>query len=128
MNMSTQFKGSIGRTWQDSKPWWPQQVKAPVDAPNIAYIILDDVGYGWLSCYGGPIDTPNIDKLAANGLLYNNWHTTALCSPTRACLLTGRNHHSDFAETHPGRLHMDLPDNVSIRDGDKRAIELPAPG
>ncbi|HZD34934.1 MAG TPA: arylsulfatase, partial [Nitrososphaeraceae archaeon] len=59
-----------------------------------AYIILDDVGYGWLSCYGGPIETPNIDKLASNGLLYNNWHTTALCSPTRACLLTGRNHHS----------------------------------
>jgi arylsulfatase A-like enzyme len=92
--MSNQFKGSIGRTWEDSKPWWPQPIKAPADAPNIAYIILDDVGYGWLSCYGGPIDTPNIDKLAANGLLYNNWHTTALCSPTRACLLTGRNHHS----------------------------------
>jgi arylsulfatase A-like enzyme len=91
---STQFKGSIGRTWEESKPWWPQRVKAPEDAPNILYIILDDVGYGWLSCYGGPISTPNIDKLAANGLLYNNWHTTALCSPTRACLLTGRNHHS----------------------------------
>jgi arylsulfatase A-like enzyme len=94
MGMSNLFKGSIGRTWQDSKPWWPQPIKAPIDAPNILYIILDDVGYGWISCYGGPIDTPNIDKLAANGLLYNNWHTTALCSPTRACLLTGRNHHS----------------------------------
>lgn len=92
--MSTQFKGSIGRTWEDSKAWWPQPTKAPAEAPNIACIILDDVGYGWLSCYGGPIDTPNIDKLAANGLLYNNWHTTALCGPTRACLLTGRNHHS----------------------------------
>ncbi|HEY7079512.1 MAG TPA: arylsulfatase [Nitrososphaeraceae archaeon] len=92
--MSTQFKGVIGRTWEDSKAWWPQPVKAPAEAPNIACIILDDVGYGWLSCYGGPIDTPNINKLAANGLLYNNWHTTALCGPTRACLLTGRNHHS----------------------------------
>ena len=92
--MSNQFKGSIGRTWEDSKPWWPQPTRAPADAPDIVYIILDDVGYGWLSCYGGPIDTPNIDKLAANGLRYNNWHTTALCSPSRACLLTGRNHHS----------------------------------
>ena len=67
--MSNQFKGSIGRTWQDSKPWVPHPIKAPVDAPNIVYIILDDVGYGWSSGYGGPIDTPNIDRLAANGLL-----------------------------------------------------------
>ncbi|MGC2681891.1 MAG: arylsulfatase [Candidatus Nitrosopolaris sp.] len=92
--MNTQFKGTIGRTWKDSKPWWPQPTHAPTDAPDIVYIVLDDVGFGWLSCYGGPIDTPNMDKLAANGLLYNNWHTTALCSPSRACLLTGRNHHS----------------------------------
>lgn len=94
MSSGTHFKGSIGRTWEDSKPWWPQPARAPADAPDIVYIILDDVGFGWLGCYGGPIDTPNIDKLAANGLLYNNWHTTALCSPSRACLLTGRNHHS----------------------------------
>ena len=94
MSSTNQFKGSIGRTWEESKPWWPQPVMHQLTLQNIAYIILDDVGYGWLSCYGGPIDTPNIDKLAANGLLYNNWHTTALCSPTRACLLTGRNHHS----------------------------------
>ena len=59
--------------------------RAPADAPDIVYIILDDVGFGWLGCYGGPIDIPNIDKLAAIGLLYNNWHTTALCSPSRAC-------------------------------------------
>lgn len=107
--MSNQFRGSIGRTWQESKPWWPQPTRAPPDAPNIAFIILDDVGYGWLSCYGGPIETPNIDELARNGLLYNNWHTTALCSPTRATLLTGRNHHSvstgavtDMATGFPG--------------------------
>jgi arylsulfatase A-like enzyme len=107
--VTTQFRGSIGRTWQESKPWWPQPTRAPPDAPNIALIILDDVGYGWLSCYGGPIETPNIDGLARNGLLYNNWHTTALCSPTRATLLTGRNHHSvstgtvtDMATGFPG--------------------------
>ena len=107
--MSKQFRGFIGRTWQESKPWWQQPTRAPPDAPNIALIILDDVGYGWLSCYGGPIETPNIDRLARNGLLYNNWHTTALCSPTRATLLTGRNHHSvstgtvtDLATGFPG--------------------------
>ncbi|MDP8887428.1 MAG: arylsulfatase [Thermoproteota archaeon] len=107
--MSMQFRGSIGRTWQESKPWWPQPTQAPPDAPNIVIIILDDVGYGWLSCYGGSIETPNIDGLARNGLLYNNWHTTALCSPTRATLLTGRNHHSvstgavtDMATGFPG--------------------------
>ena len=60
---SSQFKGTIGRTWEESKPWWPQPIRAPADAPDILYIILDDVGYGWLSCYGGPIETPNIDKL-----------------------------------------------------------------
>ena len=75
---SSEFKGTIGRTWDESKPWWPQPTRAPADAPDVLYIILDDVGFGWLSCYGGPIETPNIDKLAANGLLYNNWHTTAL--------------------------------------------------
>jgi arylsulfatase A-like enzyme len=107
--MSMQFRGSIGRTWQESKPWWPQPTQAPPDAPNIVIIILDDVGYGWLSSYGGSIETPNIDGLARNGLLYNNWHTTALCSPTRATLLTGRNHHSvstgavtDMATGFPG--------------------------
>jgi arylsulfatase A-like enzyme len=107
--MSMQFRGSIGRTWQESKPWWPQPTRAPPDAPNIVIIILDDVGYGWLSSYGGSIETPNIDGLARNGLLYNNWHTTALCSPTRATLLTGRNHHSvstgavtDMATGFPG--------------------------
>ncbi|MDT2008082.1 sulfatase-like hydrolase/transferase [Rhodococcus opacus] len=66
--------------------------KAPPGSPNVLYIVLDDVGYGALGCYGGPIDTPNIDKIAANGLRYTQWHTTALCSPTRSCLLTGRNH------------------------------------
>jgi arylsulfatase A-like enzyme len=92
--LSKQFKGTIGRIYEESKPWWPQSIRAPPDAPDVVLIVLDDVGYGWLSSYGGPIDTPNIERLAKNGLLYNNWHTTALCSPTRATLLTGRNHHS----------------------------------
>ena len=64
-------------------------------APNVLFIILDDTGFGQLGCYGAPMDTPNLNRLAKNGLLYNNMHTTALCSPTRSCILTGRNHHSN---------------------------------
>ena len=89
------FHGHIGRTYDESEPWWPDQTRAPEDAPNILLITLDDVGFGQLGCYGGLIDTPNIDRLAENGLRYNNFHTTALCSPTRSCLMTGRNHHSN---------------------------------
>ena len=70
-------------------------MRAKEGAPNVLFIVLDDTGYGHLGCYGGLIDTPNLDKLAANGLLYANMHTTALCSPTRSCILTGRNHHSN---------------------------------
>ena len=64
-------------------------------APNVLFIVIDDTGFGQLGCYGSPIATPNIDKLAKNGLLFNNMHTTALCSPSRSCILTGRNHHSN---------------------------------
>ncbi|MFC7229034.1 sulfatase-like hydrolase/transferase [Salinirubellus salinus] len=90
-----EFHGRIGRTYDESEPWWPEQTRAPEDAPNVLTIVLDDVGFGQLGCYGGLVDTPNIDRLAENGLRYNNFHTTALCSPTRSCLLTGRNHHSN---------------------------------
>ena len=64
-------------------------------APNVLYIVLDDTGFGQLGCFGSPINTPNIDKLADNGLRYTNMHTTALCSPTRSCIMNGRNHHSN---------------------------------
>lgn len=84
----------IGLTYKDSTPCWPQVAQPPKGAPNVIFIVLDDVGFAQLGCFGGPIETPNIDRLAANGLRYSNFHTTALCSPTRACLLTGRNHHS----------------------------------
>lgn len=88
------FQGRIGLSWRDSTPWWPQQRQAPSGAPNIVMIVLDDVGFAQLGCFGSDIDTPHMDSLAAEGLRYNNFHTTALCSPTRACLLTGRNHHT----------------------------------
>lgn len=87
------FKGKIGRTVYESEPWWPES-PMPAGKPNVVLVVLDDTGYSHFGCYGSNIDTPNIDKLAAGGLRYTNFHTTALCSPTRACLLTGRNHHA----------------------------------
>ncbi|WP_284011457.1 arylsulfatase [Haloarcula pelagica] len=90
-----EFHGHVGRTYDESEPWWPAETRAPEDAPNVLLITLDDVGFGQLGCFGGLVDTPNIDRLAENGLRYNNFHTTALCSPTRSCLMTGRNHHSN---------------------------------
>lgn len=91
-----EFQGRIGQNYQDSQPDWNPALplRAPASAPNVLVIVLDDVGYGHLGCYGGPIETPNLDKLAAGGLRYNNFHTTALCSPSRGALLTGRNHHA----------------------------------
>jgi arylsulfatase A-like enzyme len=91
----TAFPGVIGRTFDVSTPAWPEPLRAKEGAPNVLFIILDDTGYGQLGCFGSPIDTPNLDKLAKNGIRFNNMHTTALCSPTRSCVLTGRNHHSN---------------------------------
>ena len=77
-----------------SKPGQSRK-RAKAGAPNVLFIVLDDVGFGQLGCYGSPINTPQMDALAENGLRFNNMHTTALCSPTRSCILTGRNHHSN---------------------------------
>lgn len=91
-----QFKGKIGQTVNESTPDWPPLARAPKGAPNVLYIVLDDVGYAALGCYGSPvIKTPHMDKLAKNGVRYRNFHTTALCSPSRSAFLTGRNHHSN---------------------------------
>ena len=88
------FGGTIGRTVKDSKPWWPQAKKPPAGAPNILIVLFDDVGFSDFGCFGSRIATPTIDALAAEGLRYTGFHTTAMCSTTRAALLTGRNHHS----------------------------------
>lgn len=88
------FRGKIGETYKDSTPNFPLPVKAAKGSPNVLLILLDDVGFGMTSTFGGPVPTPHLDKLAANGLKYNRFHTTALCSPTRGALLAGRNHHS----------------------------------
>jgi len=89
-----EFHGVIGRTTADSKPDFPQPVAAPKGAPNVLLILTDDVGFGASSTFGGPIPTPTLDELAARGLKYNRFHTTALCSPTRAALITGRDQHT----------------------------------
>lgn len=88
------FQGSIGRTYRESEPWWLAPPAAPAGAPNIVFVVLDDVGFSDLGCYGSEVRTPRMDALAAGGLRYSNFHVTSMCSPTRACLLTGRNAHS----------------------------------
>src|SRR5262247_4090156 len=89
------FQGNVGRTYADSDPaQFPQPVQAPKGAPNVLLILIDDVGFGQFSTFGGGIPSPTMDRLAKEGLRFNRFHTTALCSPTRAALITGRNHHS----------------------------------
>ena len=90
-----EFRGVVGRYHTESVPWWPEPVRPPAGAPNVVLVVLDDVGFAQLGCFGSDIATPALDGLAAAGLRYTNFHTTALCSPTRATLLTGRNHHSN---------------------------------
>ena len=87
------FAGVIGRTLADSVPHFPERPHPGESAPNVVVILLDDLGFAHLGCYGSTIETPNVDRLAAGGLRYTNFHVTPICSPTRAALLTGRNHH-----------------------------------
>lgn len=90
-----EFQGKVGKTYKESDPpQFPQPVRAPNGAPNVVLILLDDTGFGQYSAFGGGVPSPALEKLAAEGLKYNRFHTTALCSPTRAALITGRNHHS----------------------------------
>ncbi len=109
------FPGTIGSTKATSIPAWPVGPRAPAAAPNVLLVVLDDVGFAQLGCFGSDIATPTFDRLAADGLRYRNFHTTAMCSPTRACLLTGRNHHTcgmggitDLAMGYPG-YHGRIP-------------------
>ncbi|AUP79992.1 arylsulfatase [Flavivirga eckloniae] len=88
-----EFKGKISKTYEESKEWWPKKKRPKKGSPNVLILLLDDVGFAQVGCFGGLIDTPNIDKLAGDGLRYNNFHTTALCSPSRATLMAGRNPH-----------------------------------
>ena len=96
------FEGVIGRTAQDSTPSPLQRARPASDSPNVVYIVLDDTGFGDLGCYGSLVSTPSIDSLAEGGLLFNNFQSKAVCSPTRASLLTGRNAHSVGMKELPG--------------------------
>lgn len=94
MSDNVGFKGVIKTSMSDSTPWWPEPKRSPEGAPNILYVVLDDTGYSQLGCYGSGVPTPNMDSLAADGLRYSDFHVCALCSPTRASLLTGCNCHT----------------------------------
>ena len=111
--MRAEFKGVIGDDWRTSTPWWPASVEPPPGAPNVVLVVLDDVGFAQLGCYGSDIGTPTLDGLADGGVRLTNFHTTAVCSATRACLLTGRNHHRSGL----GRV-ADLPSGFPGYDGE----------
>ncbi len=117
------FGGQIGLDAKDSKPFWPAQVVPPKGAPNILLIMTDDAGYGISSTFGGVIPTPALDRIASMGLRYTQFHSTALCSPTRAALITGRNHHSvgygvvsEQATGYPGYDSIIGLDNATIAE------------
>lgn len=94
MSASPEFKGKIAKSYEDSQEWWAPEITPPKEAPNVIIFLLDDVGFAQVGSFGGLIETPNIDQLAEAGLRFNNFHTTALCSPSRASLMAGRNPHS----------------------------------
>lgn len=115
------FEGVIKELAQDSKPFWPARIVPPAGAPNVLLIMTDDVGFGAPSTFGGVIPTPSLDRIANDGLRYTNFHSTALCSPTRAALITGRNHHSagfgvvsETATGYPGYDSIITDDKATI--------------
>jgi hypothetical protein len=115
------FGGVIKETARESTPYWPPRVVPPKGAPNILLVMTDDEGYGVSSTFGGVIPTPTLDAIAASGLRYTQFHSTALCSPTRAALITGRNHHSvgygvigELSTGYPGYDSLIGPENATI--------------
>jgi len=120
-NPPAPFAGKMGLTTADSKPGWPPTVVPPRGAPNILLIMTDDQGYGVTSTFGGVIPTPSMDRLAKVGLRYTQFHSTALCSPTRAALITGRNHHSVGTGV-IGELSTGYPGYNSVIPKDKATI------
>src|SRR5277367_2815249 len=115
------FGGVIKESAKDSTPWWPPRVVPPKDAPNVLLVMTDDQGYGVPGTFGGVIPTPALDRIAAAGLRYTQFHSTALCSPTRAAVITGRNHHSvgygvigELSTGYPGYDSVIGPDSATI--------------
>ena len=93
MSNPAEFGGVVGRTVRESTPWWPPPNRAPKSSPNVVFVLLDDMGFSDIGPFGSEIPTPTIDRLAANGLRFTNYHTTPLCSPSRAAIQTGMNPH-----------------------------------
>jgi len=121
------FGGVIKETAPESKPWWPPRVVPPKGAPNVLLIMTDDVGFGAPGTFGGVIPTPTMDRIAAEGLRYTNFHSTSLCSPTRAAIITGRNHHSEgFGVV--GEIATGFPGYDSIIPIDKGTIGVTLKG
>jgi len=116
-----EFGGVIKERASDSKAWWPPRVVPPKGPPNVLLTMTDDVGYVAPSTFGGVIPTPTLDRIAAHGLRYTDFHSTALCSPTRAALITGRNHHS-VGNGVVGEIATGFPGWDSIIPIDKGAI------
>jgi arylsulfatase len=117
------FRGKIDVSRDKSTPDWPETVKAPAGAPNIVLVLLDDVGFGATSAFGGPVETPDLEKLASNGLRYNRFFVNAMCSPTRGALLSGRNSHqlgfgpiTNDASGYPGYNSIWGKNNASIAE------------
>jgi hypothetical protein len=115
------FGGVIKESATDSTPYWPPRVVPPKGAPNVLLIMTDDQGYGVSGTFGGVIPTPAMDRIANAGLRYTEFHSTALCSPTRAALITGRNHHSvgfgvigELSTGYPGYDSVIGPESASI--------------
>ncbi|HYB41018.1 MAG TPA: sulfatase-like hydrolase/transferase, partial [Candidatus Methylomirabilis sp.] len=115
------FGGVVKDTAPQSKPYWPPRVVPGKGAPNVLLIMTDDSGYGVPSTFGGVIPTPALDRVAASGLRYTNFHSTALCSPTRAAIITGRNHHAvgfgvigEMATGYPGYDSVIGTENATI--------------
>ena len=115
------FGGTINLDSKDSKPYWPPTVVPPKGAPNVLLIMTDDQGYGVTSTFGGVIPTPSMDRIANAGLRYTQVHSTALCSPTRAALITDRNHHSvgfgvisEMSTGYPGYDSVIGPESATI--------------
>ncbi len=118
---SAPFGGEINLTAQESKPFWPAKVVPPKGAPNVLLIMTDDQGYGVCGTFGGVIPTPALDRVAKAGLRYTQFHSTALCSPSRAALITGRNHHSvgfgvitEQSTGYPGYDSIIGPENATV--------------
>src|SRR5271169_731309 len=118
------FGGIINLAAPDSTPWWPPKIVPPQGAPNVLLIMTDDAGFGVAGTFGGVIPTPALDRIANAGLRYTQFHSTALCSPTRAALITGRNHHSvgfglitEQSTGYPGYDSVIGPENATIGRG-----------